>query len=345
MDVALDQARLQAIVARFGSRRVLVVGDPVIDQYIYGTTHRISREAPVLVVREDGREARLGGAANAAANVASLGARADFAGLVGDDSEADDLRRLFEERKIDAGLLLRSKQRSTVTKTRILAGGIHTTKQQMLRIDRESQHPLSPEDEARLVEGATALLSSVDAVVISDYGAGDLGPAYAAIAQAAKKLGRVVVVDSRHELQRFSGVTAVTPNAPEAAEALGHSVDAPLDAARGAQRLMLRLDLEAVVLTRGREGMVVVDRQGPPVFLDAHGQREAVDVTGAGDTVTATFALSLASGATVLEAAALANCAAGVVVQYVGATAITQDALGAAITAIDKGALRPAKGL
>ncbi|MFO0726971.1 MAG: PfkB family carbohydrate kinase [Myxococcota bacterium] len=345
MDVVVEPSRLVELIERFAGRRALVLGDPVVDQYIYGTTHRISREAPVLIVREDGREARLGGAANAAANVASLGAQTSFAGLVGEDPEALELSRLFDARGIDTRLLYRSRTRSTVTKTRILAGGVHTTKQQMLRIDRESEGPLTPADEARLVEGITAVLPEVDALIISDYGAGDLGGAYAAIAKQARATRKIVVVDSRYELQRFSGVTAVTPNAPEAAEALGESVDAPLDAARGAQRLMHRLDLEAVILTRGREGMVVADRQGAPVLLDAHGHKEAVDVTGAGDTVTATFSLGLAVGASVLEAAILANCAAAVVVQSIGATAITPGELSAAVRTFDRASLRRVKGL
>jgi rfaE bifunctional protein kinase chain/domain len=330
-----SHSRLTALIAGFRGRRVVVLGDPVLDIYVYGTTHRISREAPVLIVREDARETRLGGAANAAANLAALGADACFVGLVGDDDGAEQLAELFRARGVDDQHLLRAPARRTVTKTRIMAGGIHTTKQQMLRLDREDTAPPSDADRARIEAAARQAARAAEALVVSDYGEGHLSPLYAAVAREAAARGTIVVVDSRFRLDAYRGVTAVTPNAPEAAAMLGADVDAAADAARGAERLLETLELRAVLLTRGREGMAVAERGGPTRLVAAHGHREAVDVTGAGDTVTATLTLGLAAGGSVLESALLANCAGGCVVQKVGTATLTPDELTSAASAID----------
>lgn len=333
----VDPARLVALVGALADVRAVVVGDPVLDVYVYGTTHRISREAPVLVVREDGREARLGGAANAAANLAALGAHTRFVGLVGDDDGGRELAGLFATRGVDARGLLRRAGLQTVTKTRVLAGGVHTTKQQMLRIDREPDGPPDADALAALEAAALAALEDADALVVSDYGDGSTSALYARLVGHARARGLVAVVDSRHQLERFRGASAVTPNAPEAAEALGRPVDRPDAAIEGAELLLERLALDGVLLTRGRDGMAIADRNGVRARLAAHGARDAVDVTGAGDTVTATFTLALAAGASVLEGAALANAAASIVVQRIGAATVAPrelvEALGAWVPA------------
>ncbi len=334
-----DHSRLDALIQGFRGRRVVVLGDPVLDMYIYGTTHRISREAPVLIVREDARETRLGGAANAAANLAALGADARFVGLIGDDDGASELAALLRERGISDQHLLRAPSRRTVTKTRIMAGGVHTTKQQMLRLDREDAAPPSDQDRARIEQAARAAVVDAEALVVSDYGEGHLSPLYATVAREAAARGVVVVVDSRFRLDAYRGVTAVTPNAPEAAAALGSPVDAGADASAGAERLLAALDLRAVLLTRGREGMAVAERGAGTRLIPAHGHKEAVDVTGAGDTVTATFTLGLASAGSVLESALLANCAGGCVVQKIGCATLTPGELSAAAAVIDRAAL------
>lgn len=322
---------LAAWIPRFEGRRVAVVGDPVLDVYLYGTTHRISREAPVLIVREDGREVRLGGAANTAQNLAALGAQVSLVSLVGDD---DDGRRLVEVARakgIDTTHVLSLTAGCTVTKTRVLAGGLHTRKQQMLRIDRENEAEAAPDDELALAEAALDVITRVDALVVSDYGNGARTPLYARIAREAKKLGRIVVVDSRRALASYAGVTAVTPNEPEAEAALGVQLRTGQDAARAARRLTDELGVDATILTRGREGMAIAERGHEPVLIDAHGGHEAVDVTGAGDTVVATFTLALAAGAGIVDAAALANVAASVVVKSVGAATCSPAELDAAL--------------
>lgn len=340
MSAVPGPGELLARIPSLAGRRVVVLGDPVLDVYLYGTTHRISREAPVLIVREDARESRLGGAANAAANLAALGGTVRFVGAAGDDQGAAELSRLCAGYGIDTRELLRVPERHTVTKTRIMAGGVHTTKQQMLRIDRENDQGPQAGVRDRLTHAAERALADADALVISEYGEGFLTELYSEIARRARAAGRIVVVDSRFSLSRYHGVTAVTPNAPEAEAATGKNLERAGDAARGAEELRARMDLEAVVLTRGREGMAVAERGSPTALISAHGAREAVDVTGAGDTVTATFTLALAAGATVLEAAALANCAASIAVQTIGAATVSPDELRLAVQQLDPAAIQ-----
>ena len=307
------------------SRRVVVVGDPVLDVYLNGFTDRISREAPVLIVQEESRDHRLGGAANTAANLASLGADVTLVGFVGPDAEGEILARLV----LDAGIAERLVPRlagNTVTKTRVMAGGRHIRKQQMLRIDRASNPPPTPEAVDALRRDAQAALDDAEALVVSDYGDPSLTDVYVGLAQAARRDGRVVVVDSRRALLRFDGVSAVTPNVPEVEALLGEPVTGGDDALVAARHLTERLHLDAAVITRGQEGMAVVDRTGACGLVPAVGG-EAVDVTGAGDTVTAAFTLALLAGAPALEAAHIANYAASITVQRVGTSVCSPAAL------------------
>jgi D-glycero-beta-D-manno-heptose-7-phosphate kinase len=320
-------AHLSQLIDRFEWRRVAVIGDPVLDVYLYGTTHRISREAPVLIVREDSREHRLGGAANTAANLAALGAKAQLIGLVGADDDGSRLIELARARGLDNTHIARRRRGCTVTKTRVLAGSLHTTKQQMLRIDRENDVAPEQSDVEKLSESATAAIDTAEALIISDYGDGTLTPTYAQIAAEAMRLKKIVVVDSRRSLDRYKGVTAVTPNEPEAEASLNVRLRTPEDAAKAAMRLLHELNVTATVLTRGREGMAVAEKGKDAALIPAHGGHEAVDVTGAGDTVTATFTLALTAGASILDASVIANCAASIVVQSIGAATCSPDEL------------------
>lgn len=324
---APTRAALTAALDRFGQPRIAVIGDPVLDVYLMGTTHRISREAPVLIVREDTREFRLGGAANTAANFAALGASPRLVGLVGDDDERRILEAECAAAGIDPGYFAARDDGHTITKTRVLAGGLHTTKQQMLRIDRENSRRPSADDDARLLDRATAALEGADALVISDYGQAEATDLYVELARRARDKGILTIVDSRHALLRFHGVSAVTPNEPEVEAALGITLGSDDAALAAAARLVETLSLDAAVLTRGHEGMAIATRAGERTLLDAHGGHAAVDVTGAGDTVTATFTLALAAGVGVVDAAALANVAAARVVQQIGAATCGRDEL------------------
>lgn len=332
MSHGLGAETLASLIPRFEGRRVSVVGDPVLDCYLYGTTHRISREAPVLIVREDSRELRLGGAANTAANLAALGAKTALVGLVGADDDGTSLVQIAAQKAIDTRRMQRLERGCTVTKTRVLAGAVNTTKQQMLRIDRENEDAVSAGDATRLAAAAEAAIEESDAVVISDYGSGVLTPTYVELAKRAKARGKIVIVDSRRSLKSFKGATALTPNESEAEAALGAQIKNAGEASAAAVHLQQELDLEAMILTRGREGMAIAERGKQPVLIAAHGGHEAVDVTGAGDTVVAAFTLALAAGGSIVEAAVLANCAASIVVRYVGAATCTQAELIAALS-------------
>ncbi|MEL7367458.1 MAG: PfkB family carbohydrate kinase [Myxococcota bacterium] len=300
---------------RMRGHRVVVVGEPVLDVYLNGFTERVSREAPVLIVQEESRHERLGGAANTAANLAALGAKVTLVGFVGEDAEGAALTGLVRRTGIEDALILRQDGR-TVTKTRVMAGSQHIRKQQMLRIDRGNRTPLSPSCIDRWKMQAFEAIDGAAAIIISDYGDPSLTDLYVALAARGRDDKKIVVVDSRHALLRFEGVTAVTPNVPEVEALLGVRLDGDAETLDAAHALLARLSTAAVVITRGRDGMAVAE-EGRGQLLPPIGG-DAVDVTGAGDTVTATFTLALLAGAPATTAAALANHAASITVQQVG---------------------------
>ena len=329
---------VDACVARLSDARVAVFGHPVLDCYLYGVTHRISREAPVLIVREESRSVALGGAGNTAANLSGLGAKTYLVGPIGDDSEAQILENLCKELGIDAQGLVRGACDVTLSKTRVLAGGLHTTRQQMLRIDREGEGPPSSKARAELHAAGDKTLHKVNAVVVSDYGDRELTELWQAIAARAISQNLPVVVDSRHALLEFEGVTAVTPNEPEAEAALGRQLRTTSEAERAAMEIRDRLGARFVLLTRGRHGMIVAQQAHDPTHIPAFGG-EAVDVTGAGDTVAATLAAALATQAEILTAAHLANYAASIVVQKTGTAPISLQELKALLVTSTSGPL------
>lgn len=312
---------LPALLARLSGRRVLVVGDVVADQYVYGETDRISREAPVLIVRYESEEVKLGGAGNAAANLRAMGAKVTVVGAVGRDELGMQVRALCREQGIR---LLTQKTGRVVTeaKTRILAGGLNTRRQQMLRLDRGGAGRLPVEVEAQLARMVGSLAQDADAILVSDYGAGVLGDKVVAEALAAARAGVPLVVDSRYNLAAFGGATVIKPNEPELTALTGMRADTEehlLRALRKAQRLV---EAQAFVVTRGRHGMAVAE-SGETVFVPAHGSKELVDVTGAGDTVGAALTLALAAGADVETAARLANIAGALKVQKPGTATVS----------------------
>ncbi|MEQ9500044.1 MAG: bifunctional ADP-heptose synthase [Deltaproteobacteria bacterium] len=318
---------MRSVVERMKGQRVAVLGDPVLDIYLYGSTHRISREAPVLIVKEDDRATFLGGAANTAHNFAAFGAETSLIGLVGTDEAGTELAALATAAKIDPGRLVRRTTGHTITKTRVLAGGLHTRKQQMLRIDRENDRPIDAEETERLVRTVTEAIADLDALVISDYGDESLTDLYVELAARARAADKLVVVDSRYALGKFAGVTAVTPNEPEVEQTFAVRLESDDDARAAAERLVRELSLDYALLTRGSEGMAVAAKDRDTVLLPAHGGQEAVDVTGAGDTVTAAFTLALLAGADVVDAARIANAAASQVVRVMGAATCDPEVL------------------
>jgi rfaE bifunctional protein kinase chain/domain len=328
-------ARLLSLVATFGQRRVLVIGDLIADEFIYGEVARVSREAPVLILKYDATEIVPGGAGNAAGNVAALGARALVAGMVGADAEGRRLLAAFG-RAVDTRQVVRAGHYRTPVKTRILAGGVHSAKQQVVRIDRETDWPLSADVSRTFERRLTSALAECDAVLLSDYGSGLVTPELAAAVRArvARRSRRQipVVVDSRYRLLDYIGLTACTPNEAEVEQALGVAIDDDLEVLEKAGRTILRRTrMQAVLITRGSRGMALFQPGQPTVHLPIHGSDEVADVTGAGDTVIATLTTALAAGGSFDEAARLANYAGGLVVMKRGTATVSGRELADAI--------------
>jgi rfaE bifunctional protein kinase chain/domain len=320
--------RLRALIREFTGKRIVVVGDLIADEYLYGKPARISREAPVLILRFTDREVRLGGAANAAHNVHALGATALPIGVLGADPAGDEVRRLFGEAGIPSEGVSRTAGRLTPVKTRIMAGGYESTRQQVVRLDREPEPSLAGEVEARLIAAVKAAGSGVDAFLVSDYGYGSVtARVFEAVLETARRRGAVVAVDSRYDLPRFRGATAATPNEPEV-EALAGAELGDERALEKAGRVVLeRLESRYLLITRGSRGMALLEREGPVTFMPIHGSDQIADVTGAGDTVISAFTVALAAGAGAVEAAWLANVAGGAVVMKRGTATVSPQEL------------------
>ncbi|MCC6807878.1 MAG: bifunctional hydroxymethylpyrimidine kinase/phosphomethylpyrimidine kinase [Deltaproteobacteria bacterium] len=317
---------LSGWVKKLAEKSVVVLGDLVADEYVYGMTSRISREAPVLVVRYSDNEYRLGGSANAAHNVADLGARAIPVGVVGDDEAGVRVADLCKRYgMVTSGILKNG--RPTTRKTRILAGAIHTTKQQVLRLDREDTTPYHKDIDDRVILALTKALKKADALLVSDYGLGVLSKRVIQAVRAYAKDGGIVCVDSRYNLRAYKGVTAVTPNEPEAEAAAAMPIESDAHVKKAGAFLLKELQSRAVVITRGQKGMAIFEPDEKPVYVPVVGADEVADVTGAGDTVIATFTLALAAGADVVTAARLANCAASVTVMKQGAATVSPQEL------------------
>jgi rfaE bifunctional protein kinase chain/domain len=310
-------ASLSTLLDSFPARHLLVVGDLFADEYLYGQTDRVSREAPVLVVRHEASEVKLGGAANAAANARALGAEVTVVGALGEDAMGSELRKLFEAAGIGVRAALAP---ATETKTRILAGGINTTRQQMLRVDRGNVAPLPAAVAEQLVEQLRASAAEADVILVSDYGAGVVcEPVRAELHRLAQRTR--VCVDSRYGLHTLAGFHTAKPNEPELQTLTGVTVSTEEGLLRAGTEALDLLECAAILVTRGRQGMVLFEKSGS-TFIPVHGGRDAVDVTGAGDTVMAAFTLALAAGATALQAAILANVAGGLVVQKQGTATV-----------------------
>jgi D-glycero-beta-D-manno-heptose-7-phosphate kinase len=331
--------RLLALIDGFSSRRVLVVGDLIADEFIYGQVSRISREAPVLILQYDTTAIVPGGAGNAANNVAALGGRAALAGMVGTDSEGRRLIGSFP-RAVDRTGVVRAREYRTPVKTRILAGGAHSAKQQIVRIDREPGWPLADAVSRAFAKKILPALAACDAVLLSDYGSGLITPALAATIRAAvgarpRRRPVPVLVDSRYRLLDYRGLTTCTPNEAEVEAVLGMRGKINDDVAaleRAGRALLRRTKMRAVLITRGSRGMALFEPKVATAHVPIFGSDEVADVTGAGDTVIAAFALALAAGASFYEATRLANYAGGLVVMKRGTATVSARELSGAVT-------------
>ena len=326
--------RLRRLISGFQGKTIVVVGDVIIDEYLFGKPARISREAPVLILRFSEREVRLGGAANAAHNVRALGARALPIGVVGKDAAGDELLGLFHGAHMPTDGLAIETGRVTPMKTRIMAGGYQATRQQVVRLDREPGGEPQPMTEDAMLTRLSALGERADAFVISDYGYGTVTPrVFERVRALARRTNATVTADSRYQLVRFAGVTAATPNEAELEQLTGMPADDERSVEKAGRQLLERLDARILLVTRGSRGMALLERDGATTFMPIHGTDEIADVTGAGDTVIRVFTLALAAGAAPLEAATLANIAGGLVVMKRGSATVApaelRQALGA----------------
>ena len=324
--------RLLSIVEKFRKVRLAVAGDLIADEFIYGQIDRVSREAPVLILNYSSTEVVPGGAGNAANNASALGARVSVIGVTGRDEPGDRLVKVLSE-CADVSSLARIKGFVTPVKTRILAGGVHSAKQQVVRIDRAGDR-MTPEVIRTVERALIDAVRKADAIILSDYGAGLITPAsWRRVLSAARpKRQPIVLVDSRYGLTGFTGVTACTPNESEAEALLGVRIgDSVGMLERAGRSLVDQLQCKAVLITRGSRGMALFESGRPTDHIPIVGSDQIADVTGAGDTVIATFALALASGGTFAEAARLANYAGGLVVMKRGTATVSRDELIAAV--------------
>ena len=316
---------------------MLVIGDLIADEFIFGEVARVSREAPVLILKYDATQVVAGGAGNAANNVAALGGRARLSGLVGADAEGRRLLTSFH-RGVDRAHIIRAREYRTPVKTRILAGGVHAARQQVVRIDRETGWPLDESVSLALAKKIGPALEECDAVLLSDYGSGLVTPALAeairrAVAKRTRRRPIPVLLDSRYRLLDFRGLTTSTPNESEVEAALGiHINDDPEALERAGRLLLRRTGMHAVLITRGSRGMALFQPKQATIHVPIFGADEVADVTGAGDTVIAAFGLALAAGASFYEAARLANYAGGLVVMKRGTATISAQELSDAVT-------------
>jgi rfaE bifunctional protein kinase chain/domain len=318
--------RLKKIVEAFSQATVTVLGDLVADEFVFGEISRVSREAPVLILKHRERMVLPGGGANAIYNLADLGVNVLPVGVVGEDEAGKLLLQQFKKKHIPLTGILRDKNYVTVTKTRILAGMPHTWRQQVVRIDREPDGELSRHLTRELILAARQYSKVSDALLVSDYGYGTATPRILDSVRQKSRLDEIpVTLDSRYRLLEFSGITAATPNEAEVEEALrlrvGQDWRKLVDAG---DEVVRRMKLESLVITRGRDGMVTFTRRHKPVDIACFGSEEVTDVTGAGDTVIATFTAALAAGASADEAAQLANYAGGIVVMKRGTATVSR---------------------
>jgi D-beta-D-heptose 7-phosphate kinase/D-beta-D-heptose 1-phosphate adenosyltransferase len=327
--VILSPTRGAALLEAMRGRRVLVLGDVMLDEFVWGRVGRISPEAPVPVVEVTGQSDHLGGAGNVAANVRSLGGEPALAGVIGRDDAGRRIEEALERAGIASCLESSDTGRPTTVKTRVIA---HS--QQVVRTDREEKGDVPPDAEGALVASLRRELPSAEALVISDYAKGTITASLLrrVIPMARRRRLPVFVDPKRRHFRRYRGVTLVTPNQVEAEEATGLHLRDEGDLVAAGRRILSLLGCRAVLVTRGEHGMSLFERRRKPVHVPA-AAREVFDVTGAGDSVIATAALAVVAGATLSEAAVLANCAAGVVVGKVGTTPATPAEVLAALRA------------
>ena len=315
--------KLAGIIKQFEKARILVVGDIILDQYIWGNVERISPEAPIPVVDVVRESVALGGAANVANNIAAVGAKADICGLIGDDFNGRQLLEMLKAKNIGADAVLSVADRMTTLKSRVVAH-----KQQIVRVDRENKTAVTGPLYEKMIARIEAALPEVDALILEDYGKGIIHEALLkTIVPMAREAGKIITVDPKKDhFDLYQGVTAITPNQVEAEGAAGVTISSPDSLDKIKTGLLDRLQCQALLITLGEKGMCLLEQGRPPLQIPARA-REVYDVSGAGDTVIAVFTTALVAGATLREAAMLSNLAGGMVVEKLGTATITREEL------------------
>lgn len=329
MDV--DRKKLISNIENLRKPKVLVIGDLALDEMIYGDTERISREAPVLILQHTHTNLILGGASNAAHNASVLnGGQVAVIGVVGDDYHAGQLISAFNAAKVDTQYLVTDKNRKTITKTRISGSCSQSVTQQIVRIDRQTNAFISEETEKKVIENMEQAIPNYDAIILSNYHIGSLtqGIIDKAI-ELSNKYGKTIVVDAQKDLDKYKNITSMTPNLPDTQKFVGQSfglfIKDEKTLEEAGKKLLEATNAKSVLITCGSEGMVVFSKDGKISKIPVFNKSEVFDVTGAGDTVTAVFAMALASGAEPKYAAIIGNIAASIVIKQFGCATTTVD--------------------
>ena len=330
MDLNLE--KLKILIEKLGQAKILVIGDLALDEMVYGDTERISREAPVLILQHTHTKHILGGASNAAHNVSKINdGKVAVIGVIGEDYQADDLVNAFKEANVDCSNLVSDKERKTITKTRISGSCSHSITQQIVRVDRQTNAPISKETEDKLINKIVKLIPEFDAIILSDYHIGTLTDnVISAVIDTAQKYSKKVIVDAQKDLNRYNGVYSMTPNLPDTQKHVGFFLNTREDFLRAGNRILEQTNANSILITCGSEGMVVIEKDNKYTHIPVFNKSKVFDVTGAGDTVTATYSLALAIGAEPVYAAVIGNIAAGIVIKQFGcATTSIQEILSA----------------
>ena len=307
---------------------ILIIGDMVADVYLKGNISRVSREAPVLVLEHAGEKVVPGGAANVVHNVATLGGQAFAVGLIGNDKAGSGLRAILNDKNVETTGLIVEENRPTITKTRIIAGGSATVSQQIVRIDQEMKSPILSQTEKNLINILKQVIDKIDAVVLSDYGSGMLSDKIRSfIIESCQEKNIKTIVDSRYDILKFEGVSFVKQNEAEAAKAVGFELTSEDAVVTAGKILLEKLQAEGIIISRGEQGMSLIQDNGEIHHIPVVDKSEVFDVSGAGDTAVAAFILAIASGAKPVEATKIANFAAGIAVRKLGTATVSNKEL------------------
>ena len=321
----IDLEKLREYINRLSEKKILVIGDMALDEMVYGDTERISREAPVLILQHTHTNYILGGASNAAHNASSInGGKVTAVGVIGNDYQGEELKEAFRKANINCDNLIVDDKRKTVTKTRISGSCSQSVTQQIVRIDRQTNAPISTETENKIIEKISELLPEHDAVILSDYHIGTLtDKIIKTVTDLAAKYNKIVVVDAQKNLNRYKGVTSMTPNLPDTQKFVGFSLKDKADYILAGNTIIKETSAESVLITCGSEGMAIITKDGKYIHIPVFNKSKVFDVTGAGDTVTAIYTLALSVGAEPVYAATIGNIAAGIVIKQFGCATTT----------------------